>query len=544
MKPPTIKDHTNHLLSQNEGHVRRLITHFGLILLAILLVSCGGLASAQTPTPTPTPTPSEEELKLQEEKRLLDLKKDIAVAKKAIRDAQPQPSATPLTGDTTLSEGVRLETEMVSYKAMSEVANEISREIRVRVPTPNNLAIYDAQVIRDWRFHQALFPAFRGQAKDIRDNYIKLLCLDAASGASVFFRSTHCADSGGNPFSPADAAAVRENAKTEAVSEAIGAGAALIKSFVDLTALFRTETKIEGKQVTIDNNALVAEVFRGLKNHYGCNQPPVPVPCAVQSVSLYYPGVFPPRTINESETIKRIGQLFIFKTEAERIIKQKTAAKQALVSVLNALVAQKNQAGETLDKVKELNEVVKNLNDALTHETILVFRRKLWEEKQDSLVQLGKLPSEGFLVAQIAGVSAAIAAKKLAIEAIDAPVKDLTELNERFQSFVDQFLKLDASGSNALALFIKSEDIQNIMGNDNSYWLEIRSVSAGGNNRTRKNLIWFFAGARVDHSGGAIIEYTLYNQSGAVVYSDKRAYYEGYIQPKKIKKGKLVDTIK
>jgi len=41
-----------------------------------------------------------------------------------------------------------------------------------------------------------------------------------------------------------------------------------------------------------------------------------------------------------------------------------------------------------------------------------------------------------------------------------------------------------------------------------------------------------------------VAEYTLYDTTGAVVLSDKIAYYEGYVQPKHIKKGKLQDAVK
>jgi hypothetical protein len=92
-------------------------------------------------------------------------------------------------------------------------------------------------------------------------------------------------------------------------------------------------------------------------------------------------------------------------------------------------------------------------------------------------------------------------------------------------------------------MFIKSEDIERIMGNEESYWIEVKSIVAGGNNRTRKNLIWFFLGPRVDHSGGVIAEYTIYDHTGEVVTSDKIAYYEGYKRPKQIENGKLLDII-
>jgi hypothetical protein len=521
---------------------RRHRIAFYVINLAVLL-TFGSANSARAQTPTPTPT--EEEQRLQHEKSLLDLKKGIEEDKRAIRAAQPNASeaaAAALPGNTTLDEGVKLESAMVSYKAMSEVANQIGREIRSTVAGANNIAIYDAQVVEKWRLHQALFPAFKGQTEDIRNHYITLLCEDVNSGVSPYFRATYCKDQANTDFTAAANPANRASMKVEAISGAIGAGATLIKSFIDIASLFRTETKIEGKPVTIDSSAFAAEVFRALQNHYRCLQTPIPAGCAPHAVSLYYPGVFQPR-ITDSETIFRLGQLFVFQSEAERVINEKTAGRAALVADLNNLLAQKAAAEEKLGKIKALNETVSNLNQALRYETISAFRHKLWEEKTAALVELAKLGSQTAVEGQIGALNLSIAGKKAAINAIDGPVQQLKDLNDRFQAFADQYLKVDASGSNVLASFIKAEDIERIMGNDNSYWLELKSVSAGGNNRTRKHLIWFFAGARLDHSGGIIAEYTLYNQQGAVVRSDKIAYYNGYIQPKNIKNGKLVDTV-
>src|SRR5581483_1671556 len=85
-----------------------------------------------------------------------------------------------------------------------------------------------------------------------------------------------------------------------------------------------------------------------------------------------------------------------------------------------------------------------------------------------------------------------------------------------------------------LALLVRSEDIDNAMREETSYWVEIQSVTAGGNNRTQKNLLRYFSGPKIDHSGGVVVEYALYNKAGQVIYSDKVSCYEGYVEPKKI----------
>jgi hypothetical protein len=478
-------------------------------------------ATAQTPTPSPTPT--EEELRLQEEKRVLDLKKAIEENKKAIRDAQPKPSATPLSGDTTLTEGVRLETEIVSYKAMAEAAKLISTEIHGKITTATNIAIYDGQTIKDWRFYQSVSPGLEGYIKDLRQRYLTLFCSDNDTDPQI--RAVYCP--AGSPLRQAgyDSARALAVIPPAVIPEAFAAGSTFLRSFIDLAALFRTDTKIEGKSVTIDQNALVAEVLRRLKGDYA-------------SINLYNPGMFPPRTDSSSPTVTIIGELFLFKKEADRLIKIKNQAKPAAQATLDQHKAELKAYQDELEMVESLLEKKKNLQRAYDNEHNPKIRAKLFAQIARVAVQLGALKTKAELEALIAASKITIQGDQAAVKSIDAAVKALTELNDRFQSFIDEFLKVGANGTNTLALFIKSEDIDQIMNNDTSYWLEIRSVSAGGNNRTRKNLIWFFAGARVDHSGGVILEYTLYDKTGAVVYSDKLSHYEGYVQPKEMRKKK------
>lgn len=514
--------------------------------VAFALLCALGVTSARAQTATPTP--SEEELRLQEEKRLVELQRDIEQAKKAIRDAQPQPSpaatppapaATPLAGDTTL-ENVKLEPEMVGYKAMSEAADVISTELQREigttaqtVPMPT-LAIYDAQVVKDWRMYQALFPAFEGQVKDILNRYTKLLCEKEGIKERVSTEFPLC-ESSGRAVRFTARASVRATLIPSVVPSAFAAGTNLLKSFVDLTALFRTDTKITGSAFAVDESALVAEVFRALRNKYRITGP---------GINLYYPEVFPPRLRDASiadpndgysKTVTTIGTLFLAKIEADDVIAKLNERKDELGKAIKPTQDRLAPLNEELGRVKALSAELRNLEAALSAEFDPTTRRRLRKEIADVSAALGRLKTQAELEAAIRALKEGIKPQLDEIDQIDENVKSLSELNKRFQTFVDQFVKVDASGINALALFIRSEDIENVMRGDHSYWLEIKSIDAGGNNRVRKNLLRYLTGARLDHSGGVIIEYTLYDKEGNVKYSDKLSIYEGYVEPKTIR---------
>lgn len=548
---------------EREGTVRLVKLTCRLALMVLLLTS--GTLSTFSQDAAPSPTPSDEELRLREEKRLLELKRDIEQAKKAIRDAQPEsptPSVTPLAGDTTLDQNVKIEAEMVSYKAMSEavfivseelkgkIAAELERPInkldaaikketdekikgklsaekrRLEVP---NLAIYDSQVVKDWRFYQALFPAFDGQVKDIVNRYANLLC--PMVDVSPEFKAIFCEpDNSPRPF--AESSEVTAQLLPAAIPTAFAAGTNLLKTFIDLVALFRTDTKIDGKAVTIEESALVAEIFRMLKTKYEADG---------EEINLYYPEVFHPRVMSAtngntySSTITTIGTLFLAKTEADKIIAARNETKKRLLESIKDKSDKRDKLVEELDKVQVLLAELRNLSIALTAEDDPVVKKRIRAEIAEVKVKLDKMEPPTVLQTNIDALDEEMLPTQEGVKAINDVVKRLTALNERFQSFVDEFVKVDANAVNALALLIKSEDIEHALPEGNSYWLEIKSVTAGGNNRTRKNLLRYFAGAKLDHSGGVVLEYTLYRRTGSVIYSDKLSYYEGYVEPKKIK---------
>ena len=540
-----------HTMNRPEGldtGLARVATIRIALLLVFVAVGAAAASAQGGTTPAATPTPTEEELRLQEQKRLIELQRDIELAKKAIRDAQPEepdkpappaPSATPLAGDTTL-ENVKLEPEMVSYRAMSDAADTISREIKTKKPGAQNIAIYDSQVVRDWRFYKALNPTFQAQITDLTTRYGGELCAIAGQFPGEKFVSNdaivnHNCGGVAHGFVLAPAT----------LQTAFAAGTSLLKSFVDLTALFRTETKIQGVSFTVEESALVAELFRSLRNQYGSG---------AGAVKLYYPEVFPPRvTTGDSETVTLIGSLFLDKTEADDTIAKMSAAVDKANKDLKEPSELKSQLEGQLERIQGLDKRVRNLKLAVAAETKPEVIKILLAEIGAARAELASLgaPTDAALKLKVAELKKGIAAqdvvikpKKDLIDQLQTHIKMLTGLNTRFLAFIDEATKVGADGTSPLARFIKSEDIDKAMPGTESYWLEIKSVSAGGNNRTRKNLLRYLTGAKLDHSGGVILEYTLYDGTGAVVYSDKLSVYGGYVEPKVIRnKEKFKDVV-
>ena len=539
-------------------HEMAMAVLFFLALLSPALV----LAQDSTPSPSPAASPkTPEEVDLEQQIKLLTLKKQAEDLKKGIRDDQPAPTATPLEGKTTVDDNVFLEVEMVSYNAMSEAAEKIGEEIHHRLGHAKVIAIYNAKDVASWRFYTSMYPAFKGQIKTLEHAY---------NGLNISL-----------PKSALTASAIAD------AQTSLEAGASALKAFVDLIAIFRTDTEIKGKAVTIDESALVAELFRSLRNKYQ------------GSATLYYPAVFPPQLVDQdgkfidSPTLTEIGKLFRLEAIAIEAIGNLTTLKEDLVKD-KALTDEIDQNDQTIqdnnNELPKLNQKLKVLQRELRRTkpgTAKAARleeqiKALQEEIKNRTDENDKLRKRNVKARKertdVEAEVTIIAAKVVVVlpsgasakpAEIQVKIDDLKALNDKFDKFTAGFVTInETTGINPLTLFIRAENLekaleeclpkpgqnksgQNKSGQDQeeksqnaddkkvpcertSYWLEIKALKAGGNNRTRKNLIRYFSGAKVDHSGGVIVEYTLYDKTGAIAYSDKYSYYDGYVEPKKI----------
>jgi hypothetical protein len=501
-----------------------------LIILATSLV-----ASAQDPasSPAPTLTPSAAETRLTQENTLLELEKKNAQLKKEIREAQPQPSATPLEGKTTVDENVIMETQMVTYKAMSEVADRLGDEIFRRFGGAKSIAIFDAEELQNLNRYRAMFPMIEGMVDGLKEQYStvfrelsKIPRVETSNRSAVSSISPNRTSALTSiTVTGSEASAMVANVSSAATAippEPVSSALLGLRAFADLLALARTDTEIKGKSVSVEENAIVAETFRALRNRFGT------------SLNLYYPKAVSPELNLEncqqgndrtfcSPILSSLASLYAKKEEADKKI---IAEMHDVTSGFERATVQKNTA------LEDLKVLTKQISDIKTE------RLKAELAKPWTSVQIRKF--ERFVKELEAQKNEALSQKSDAEAQLESigKKKNLLEmlqtLNQRAGEMAAQLAAPDEkTGHSELADFLRAENIDKTMG-EGSYWLEVKSISAGGNNRTRKNLFRYFSGAKLDHSGGIIMAWNLYDRNGVSVDSNKDSSYGGYQTPKQI----------
>ncbi|HEX7956519.1 MAG TPA: hypothetical protein VF508_06235 [Pyrinomonadaceae bacterium] len=502
-----------------------------LLTLALLFVMGFGAtrALAQDAAATPTPTPeSEETRRLREQKANAELRRDIAAAEKAeLESKSPKPTTTPLAGTTTINEGAVIESEMISYLSMAYAANRIVERLTNldaaqapqsprRLPI-NSLAIYnkaDVDLLLNYR-------AVNSQLDILRLEFCRRL----------------------PPGTP--------NCPTAANQKVTAAALPIISSFlgsiVDMTALLRTDVVIQGHTFNVDEASLVSEVFRALRANDGYTE----------RIKLYYPAVFPPNlnADDKSELLGVLEELNGLKSRLnlqtrplEDLIKRVVKLKSDIAD-LDAFVktsdAQIKAAGDELDRLEKLRDETQAKGwrvpfDVL--ERIQKLRDNIVKIRQKQLTAPGELLAKKAELTALQlkepGVPADPDDDKLE-DALRARLAVQKSVVERFDQMVANFTKTDAAtGINALTAYLRAEQLRSALGGDNSYWLQLSVVKAGGNNRIKKNLLVdiFTGGSRLSHSGGVIVQYNLYDPAGKSVVSDTLTEYTGYTKAGRIKR--------
>jgi len=503
-----------------------------LLVTLFLLLSAGAPSvTAQTPTPDPE---SEEIKRLKEEKTRAELKKDIVVAEKAEFDAKfPKPTTSPLAGETKINDGAVIESEMISYLSMAYAADRIVEKLRDKEVPVKNLAIYnraDIDLLLNYRATTAqldiLFQEFCNVIPDPKP--------EGCPGPGV-------------------------KATNRSVTAVTGIISSFLGSFVDMTALLRTNVTIQGHTFSVDEASLVSEVFRAARAEDGlCLVKDAARKCLTKP-SLYYPAAFPPNDPTLDTKSKLLTRLEELNNLKARVLVTMAAREE----LLKAIVETKGEVARLKALIKGGPQQVLNARAALAH----LEEIKDEEEKHGRRMPFEMLERMKQLRASMIKLEADIKAAPELLKKAEADLATLQGagnedklreqqakmklVNERFDQLIATLIKTDAAtGINSLTAYLRAENLQGVMkedeeGQGRSYWLQLAVVKAGGNNRIKTNLIVdiFTGGSRLSHSGGVIVQYNLYDLRGRSILSDTLTEYTGYTKAGRIKRLKNPDRV-
>lgn len=524
-----------------------------VVIFLLLMISSAGVVAAQSGTASPTPK-SEEVLKLEEEKAQAELRKAIAEANKAELEARfPKPTSTPLAGTTTIDDKALIEGQIVAYIALARAANNVVDAINRRKLNVHKLAIFNEDDIKLLLGYKVSLS----QLEVVRDGYCSLL--------SPTVTGDNC---------PTEAAALA------GIVPALGIAKSVLGSFVDLTSLFRTNVEIKGQTFDIEEAPLAAEVFRAARRTDGTGLP--------ADAELYYPKVFSPdlNLQKEYQILGLLEKVQNLRNIAGRLIadleKNADDIGKAEAKVRNLELTLEQIQAAVADKKGKLSNLLQahcqrlpaNLREDVTglEARLRRYCPRLPAEQRERVFELAdaikELDSDRFnITGALTKAQTALATLKTdrtqllralqtaagtppnVVEAADVAAQ-LKSRNEQFDKFVAAIVQVSAGGGpNALTSYIRAENLMDALRegpserpnekpNAKSYWLQVKVVKAGGNNRIKTNLIWdvFTGGNRVSHSGGVIVEYILYDLTGKAVISDTITEYTEYIKADKVRK--------
>ena len=488
-------------------------------------------------------------MQLQEEIRLLKIIKEKETLEKEIRATQPSPTATPLQGTATGADKLTMEIEMQSYKAMRRVTDRIACNIRKNVPSAQTIVLFRPEDYAAWRNYKLLTPALRTHLGGMKTEYEGWL--DRAN----FF----IANRGVNAVPAATPTAVptpavgagSPTAFLSAFTTSLSGATTAVRSLSDLLASFRTDIEFSAKDVSIDEAALRAGLANSLRRvgYNGAsnqcesirvNLTPVEMESITAAaitatapaakITVFDPGTFsitmPPGGAFTSDILTNIEELTALKRRAEiEIADYETvvADSQRLTQLEESLEKKKNAQLEkaqivtniTLEKAKAAADKKPDFDKAIeAAKEALNLAIKEVAKEENRLIEFAKQFD------------------KIKFK-LEAPyrwrISRLKQLNAEFTQFVSDFTK-STNGISPLTQVVKAENMDKVLNQNagNTYWLQVKSIKAGGSTRVRKNLFRYFYGPDIAHSGGSIVEFALSDNEGKVVLTNTEAVYQNY----------------
>ena len=241
------------------------------------------------------------------------------------------------------------------------------------------------------------------------------------------------------------------------------------------------------------------------------------------NITLYYPNAVPPNidAVANSEMLTNIEELYVERDKAEdlkRQIDERVAHKKKQIADLTKLIG---------DTQKAIDKAVKKQEDA----AVGANARNARGAAQQAAAEVVNLE------ARIGAYEQSIVQLEQDIVGLNRGARFLPGVNTQFENLIKDLLAVDdKSGLSLVTGYILTEGLRAAMVDDNSYWLTLDVIKAGGNRKVKTNLIWdvFRGGAKVSHSGGAVVHYHVYNKRGVSLLSGISDDYQKYITADKI----------
>lgn len=461
---------------------------------------------AQTPDASPTPT--ETERRLQAEIDQLKLEKTKAELERDIRNARPQPTATPLTGDVTGAKDLKMEINLQTYRALRQVTDRVACDIMTNIKDskPGTLVLYKPEVYQALVNYRAMQKPFNKQLDSMAADYAALFLQNDIKKAGGV------APDGFAEFTFA------------------------LRSLADLLALFRTNVDFNYGTVTVNENALRSLISNSLRRQDPCNNAGKFSAVFVNNaLTIYDPDVFYPTSPDESKLMVKVEGLLSQKQKAARdilIFDTQTANSEAAKKIIEGeettLVALKTKIqGKIEERLSLENQLKKTKAPAKRKE--LTDKIKLVSEELD---KLGRNRLESTAKKDEATKKKQAADAKLGEYNKDAIVM-LKQLNTEFSQFYTALNTRDAAGQTPLSNMVKTEALADILDKSpkSCYWVSVRSVDAGGTTRVRKNLFRNFYYPDIAINGGGIVEYTVSRPDGQIIISNVNNAVQEFRKP-------------
>ncbi len=500
--------------------------------VVIILFCSAAYAQDASPTPSPTPVLSEEERALDEKIRIKTKQQQLVTLEQQIRAAQPSPTATPLSGDASGVNNLRMEASFQTYKSIAQITDRIACEIRTVNPAPSVLIMYRPEEYSSWRSYKSLDAFIKQGLLETIDEYdawqekrdiVGNVDLRTVNGSSM-------------PLSSLGASA----------SVGLLGITNITRSVADLLAMFRTNVDYSAITVAVQENTVRSMVTKSLKSKTceGVFNPtgaftiydpvtffpndPLPVNSSTPYVS-YDPQVGDGivaylRSLNARKRVAEI-EVTLFDLEVADIEKLSTQLNSTEEKIsLNEIQLKEKQVASA--------RLAKEILAAKGAEKVALQAQQKTIENEEKLLQ-GKLQLlQNQQITTKARLSPLVAKMSLNYR---LKIARLRQLNSEVAKIQTEMNAVDTTTKiSPLLHYVKMESLDKIIDANNVGWLEVRTVDSGGFSRVQKNLLRYFYKPDVTFSGGSIVEFSLSDKNGKVLVANTDRAYEKYRHADKI----------